>query len=253
MECFFTCTTKKQLYTAYHPPSDNVDKNIGIIMCYPFGQEYMRCHKFYFKLAVKLAKNGFHVLRFDYTSSGDSSGQSEDFTLSECLDDLHQIEKDFRSAINPEKIFLFGVRFGGAVSILFSKQADINGLILISPVCKGNAHLAEMKERYSNWLKGAFVNTKFLGKTDSEISGYPMSGDFLKEIRQLDIDCADYYRYNKCLIIDKTSPAFDSNSANVKFYEIMNDKFWVKTEDEEQKKSLPNYEMDVICNWLENV
>ena len=61
------------LFGCYHPP-DGAARRSGVVLCYPFGQEYVRAHRAFRLLANRLASVGFHVLRFDYHGCGDSSG-----------------------------------------------------------------------------------------------------------------------------------------------------------------------------------
>jgi alpha/beta superfamily hydrolase len=68
------------LYGVHHAPQA-APQRTGIVLCYPFGQEYMRAHRACRQLAMLLAKKGYHVLRFDYSGTGNSSGDVDSASL----------------------------------------------------------------------------------------------------------------------------------------------------------------------------
>ena len=72
-ETFFFGNPGSPLYGSYESPSASVRRDCGIVLCYPLMAEYLRSHRAFRQLAVRLAEAGFPVLRFDYFGSGDSA------------------------------------------------------------------------------------------------------------------------------------------------------------------------------------
>lgn len=77
MEPFYFGTPDEPLFGIYHPPVSEPVRDVGVLLCYPIGHEYIVSHRFYRQLSIRLAEAGFHVLRFDYYASGDSGGECE--------------------------------------------------------------------------------------------------------------------------------------------------------------------------------
>ena len=70
---FYFGSADRTLFGAYHPAATGGRR--GAVLCYPWGQEYLRSHKAMCFLASLLSDRGFHVLRFDWYGSGDSAGE----------------------------------------------------------------------------------------------------------------------------------------------------------------------------------
>ncbi len=84
---FFFGDAERTLYGVHHHPS-TTSQQIAILLCYPLGHEYMRSHRAFVRLSDQLAVKGFHVLRFDYFSTGDSAGDDGEACLDDWLGDI---------------------------------------------------------------------------------------------------------------------------------------------------------------------
>ena len=80
--------TGKQLFGVYHEPQARRAVDAAVLLCYPLVQEYMRTHWALRKLAGLLAREGHHVLRFDYTGTGDSTGDVETGSVTQWCADI---------------------------------------------------------------------------------------------------------------------------------------------------------------------
>ncbi|MGB5325788.1 MAG: hypothetical protein WBN40_10245, partial [Pseudomonadales bacterium] len=76
MDSFFVGIPEKQIFATFLPARDAENIKGGVLLCYPFGQEYLRAHRAFRQLATMLSRSGFHVLRIDYPGSGDSFGDA---------------------------------------------------------------------------------------------------------------------------------------------------------------------------------
>jgi hypothetical protein len=74
---YFDCPTGR-LFAIYDPPVTQVSKHAGLIICAAFGREHIRSQRAVAHLARSLAGRGYHVLRFDFSGCGDSSGDLAD-------------------------------------------------------------------------------------------------------------------------------------------------------------------------------
>ena len=123
MNPFFFGNSSHPLYGVFHPPAHPV-KHKGVLLCAPFGQEYMRSHRAYRQLAMLLAKKGFHVLRFDYRGTGDSSGDIENTSIKDWIEDVSTAAEELRETANVTDIHVVGLRLGG----LLACAANLEGL-----------------------------------------------------------------------------------------------------------------------------
>ena len=81
MNPFYFGDSSRRLFGIYHPPKGQSPRSHGIVLCCPFGQEYMRSHRAFRQLANLLSRRGFHVFRFDYHGTGDSDGESTEASV----------------------------------------------------------------------------------------------------------------------------------------------------------------------------
>lgn len=80
--------------------------------------------------AEKAAEEGFNAVRFDFRGNGESDGAFIDQSLSTRIEDLKACIDFFR----PEKIFLWGMSFGGKVVLHATEDVEVEALTLKSPV-----------------------------------------------------------------------------------------------------------------------
>ncbi len=64
----------QQLVGMIHEPEGG-GKKPGIVFCHGFAGNRLGPHQLFIKTALKLAKEGFYVFRFDFRGSGDSHGE----------------------------------------------------------------------------------------------------------------------------------------------------------------------------------
>ena len=66
-------SSARKLFGIYEAPMTGSAAR-GVVICPPWGQEYLRAHRALRLLATRLCNAGFHVFRFDYSGTGDSVG-----------------------------------------------------------------------------------------------------------------------------------------------------------------------------------
>lgn len=146
MNPLFFGASDRQLYGVYHPPQAAPQPE-AVLLCAPFGQEYMRSHRAYRQLALMLSKRGRHVLRFDYFGTGDSAGDGEDFRLPQAIDDIALAAEELRDMSDARSISLVGLRLGAALALAAAARVDAARVVLWDPVVRGRDYLAELLAR----------------------------------------------------------------------------------------------------------
>ncbi len=246
MEHSYIEKDNKKLYYVYHEPLISSKNQTGIVLCYPIGQEYIRCHKACVNLAQKLSLKGFHTIRFDYYGTGDSNGSFDKASVLQWTDDIKLAINELREGCFVSKIVLIGVRFGATLSMLYGVN-DIDKMVLWSPILSGKEYLDEMKSENKKWLSGSFAKQKKNGRGSIESLGYLYSKELCKDISKIEIK--KIQTKSKTLVIDEKKPV-PSILENLTFKEITNKEFWLKRENEEDKSIIPISEIDTITNWI---
>lgn len=96
-------------------------------------------HWIFVKLARRLCREGFAVLRFDFRNSCDSEGDFEEMTISgEISDGLRSLEWfSGRPEVDEKRIGLLGLSLGGAVAACVAGRSPlVRSLVLWSPVSR---------------------------------------------------------------------------------------------------------------------
>ena len=191
MEPFFFGDSKQPLYGVYHPPQANAVKNQGVVLCYPFGQEYMRSHRAMRQLAMLLNKQGYHVLRFDYRGTGDSGGDVEDMVPADWIADTRAAVQELRDMADLKAISLVALRMGSLIATSACQELeDIEHLVLWDPVLSGTSYIAELK----NEIEGDPAKFRYNFVADDgtlHFNGFPLSSAFQKGLEAIDL--ANFY------------------------------------------------------------
>ena len=149
MNTYYFGSSARPLYGAYHPPGTAARG--GVLLCYPFGQEYMRAHRAFRQLALMLSQRGCHVLRFDYACTGDSGGDGESASLAEWRRDIAAAIDELKESVGLDRVSLVGLRLGAALMTeVAAGRDDLRRLVLWDPVVDGAAYLSEVRAQASH-------------------------------------------------------------------------------------------------------
>lgn len=125
------------------PPSRS--SRDGVLIVPPLGYEYWSTHRSLRSLAESLACNGWHVVRFDWDGTGDSSGDAEDTgrvaAWRACLAAAVTTMRD----AGLDRIVLVGVRLGATLGMLDAASLGISEIIACVPVVSGRRFTRELK------------------------------------------------------------------------------------------------------------
>ncbi len=179
-------STGRELFGIYHPPLGQRARDLGVLLCYPGPQEYMRVHWAFRKLAAALAREGFHVFRFDYSGTGDSWGDGNAGSFERWREDVATALEELRDVSGARKVSVVGFRLG---AVLASQTAvKVRDLVLWEPVVDGAAHLAELcalhARRFANALHPPLLRRR--GPV-LELLGHPLPEAMEEAIRSLDL------------------------------------------------------------------
>lgn len=151
-EDFFFGRAHCPLFGVYHAPLSAADRDLGIVICAPLGREYTKTHRALRQLALRLARLGFHVLRFDYRGCGDSFGEPVDGDLARFTEDVGLAADELEDRAGLTKVGLVGLRLGATLALLSARaRRDVEALVLWEPVIDGRRHLGELTASNAKW------------------------------------------------------------------------------------------------------
>ena len=151
-----------------------------MLLCHPWGQEYIRAHRSMRRLALLLGAAGCHVLRFDYFGTGDSMGEARDVNLRGCEEDIETAIEELRDTSGATRVALVGLRLGAALAtrVAVRKRKLVDTLVLWDPVVSGPEYVEELLST-SQGSTGSAEN--------HEVRGFPLSNAFADELRAIDL------------------------------------------------------------------
>jgi pimeloyl-ACP methyl ester carboxylesterase len=155
MGLFFFGPSGRQLFGAYEPAAGSSRR--GVVLCNPWGQEYLRAHQSIRVLGRLLGAAGLHVLRFDWYGSGDSAGSAIDGGEPEAwLTELGWSIEELKEMAQVDRVALVGLRLGATVAAMAARsRPDVDRLVLWDPVVNGDAYLEEISTPANNVIRPA--------------------------------------------------------------------------------------------------
>ena len=194
---FFNNSTGGQLYGVYHQPAKTSQSAPrAIVICSPLGQEYIRTHWACKLLAKQLARGGAHVLRFDLSGHGNSSGNiNYHQSLQAWTNDIGHAIDWIREKSNADNVTLLGLRFGACLAALTAvHRPDVHSLVAWEPVLEGDSYLQNLRSMHARMVD--LWVTKISTPNDSEkeeILGFQFSRSLLKEIERVKVNLHELY------------------------------------------------------------
>ncbi len=133
------------LWGVIDEPPGGAERGHGVVVCAPIGHEHVRCHWTLRQVGTRLARRGFHVLRFDFYGVGDSAGDLTTATVDRWIADVHSAAAELRAATGVTRLSLLGVRFGAALAMLAARELRPDSLVVWDPVVDGEAYLRSLR------------------------------------------------------------------------------------------------------------
>lgn len=133
---FFFGNSERRLFGFYDPAERMKKAERAVLICAPWGNEYIFSHRTLRQLAIRLAQKGCHVLRFDYFATGDSAGDNGENDYAGSLADVETALSELKEISGLATVCLVGLRFGAsAVAELSARRAqDVEALVLWEPL-----------------------------------------------------------------------------------------------------------------------
>lgn len=146
MEAFFFGESGGQLYGVFHAANAARYRSRSVLLLYPVGQEYMRIHRAYRRLADSLSDLGFDVLRFDYPGTGDSSGTFEQASLMSWTTGAIQAYDELQTMAPSRQVDVVALRVGTIVARTLVRERRVARLVLWEPKYQDAAYLRDLTD-----------------------------------------------------------------------------------------------------------
>jgi len=196
MSGFFFGPKEKKLFGFYHSPQGDAQ---AVLISPPWGVEYQYAHRALRSLAQRLAEQGCHVFRFDFSGTGDSWGKCQDAGLNQWMDDLDEAARELRSLSGKESFDLVGLRLGATMAMKFAGSAGgVGNLVLWDPILDGQAWLQELQQ-VAQEHEGSV--RKEPSDRSLEVGRHPVSPQFLTQIQDIRIEDLDTVEPAKILVL----------------------------------------------------
>jgi pimeloyl-ACP methyl ester carboxylesterase len=175
MNPFYFGTSERPLFGVYTHGRAGGGGSGCTLMCYPTGAEYMRAHRAFRQLNTLLNRAGVSVLRFDYSCTGDSSGEGAEATVEHWLEDIEIAVEELRDNAMVDEVSVVGLRWGAALAAqACTRLDDVDHLVLWDPVVSGSDYLDS--------VFGSLRPTSVVG-----LEGFPLSPELVRGLEAIDL------------------------------------------------------------------
>lgn len=172
--------SNKKIFVSIIPPKRN-NLHEAVLLCYPFGQEYMRAHKAFRQLANLLSRKGYTVMKFDYPGTGDSYGDGKYIGYHDWLEEAQSALNFLKSETQYNDIHIIGLRLGALVAAeLARNNAFIKKLVLWDPFVSGDSYIQDCTTQLSD--------PTLESRDIWNIHGYPLPEIFREQVTSSNIE-----------------------------------------------------------------
>lgn len=146
MNAFYFGSGTHRLFGVYEPGVGHGPSTRAVVLCAPWGQEYLRAHRSLRQLAVQLRSAGLHVLQFDYYGTGDSAGDMVDASVADWDNDIGLALDELCDSAGVERVSLVGLRLGATLAARHAaaRPDAVRELVLWDPVVSGADYTREL-------------------------------------------------------------------------------------------------------------
>jgi pimeloyl-ACP methyl ester carboxylesterase len=191
-----------QLFATYHPPDADKGRDRAVLLCYPAQQEYRLAHWSYRKLALQLASQGFHAMRFDYAGTGDSAGDLPPNALARWSADIGTAANELRELSGLRKVAVVAFRLGAVLAVRAAANGlNASDLVLWEPVINGPAYLRQLTDAQNRFVHELRYPVATFRSPD-ELLGFHMPAEMRASLNAVDLTAGPFGKPGRVLVVD---------------------------------------------------
>jgi len=185
--CYFGPPTRR-LFGVFDEPATGGESEVGVVLCYPHGPDYATAFRSFRILGTRLARAGFHVLRFDYLGTGDSSGDIEEVSLPQWIDNVVTAVQELRRSRELSEVSLVGLRLGAALAVLAAAECrHVDRLVLWEPVTDGREYIATQRALHEAWIDEEMRDGREAPSTDDDLLGCRLTDRLRRDLENVSL------------------------------------------------------------------
>jgi pimeloyl-ACP methyl ester carboxylesterase len=133
-----------RLFGIYHP-ADSLAGGHAVLIAPPLLNESMRAHFALRQIALKLSAAGHHILRFDFSGTGNSLGSPADFRPADWVDDIGLAGQELLEISGATSVSIVTVRFSACLATCSTIVQRYSRCVMWDPVESGPQWLRELR------------------------------------------------------------------------------------------------------------
>jgi len=141
------------------------------------------------QLAVRLSQSGLQVLRFDYSGTGNSSGDDDQVSLDAWRSDIAAAVEFTRNARSfhlnkPSSVSVLGIRLGANLASS-TPLSGIENVILWDPIVRGDRYIKLLRKYHHNELTSLTRYLSHRSSQPNQLLGYACSSALQESLESL--------------------------------------------------------------------
>ncbi len=256
---FFFGSSRRRLFGVYTPAVELEAPPGAVVLCQPWGTEYIHAHRAIVRLGEALSRTRFHVLRFDYYGSGDSGGDFAEVDLEGWRSDIRTAADECLSMSGASRVSLVGLRIGANLAADVARDlADLDALVVWNPIVDGAAYASVTTPARRRDPVGLRPRRRPAshGPDIVKVLGSPLGEELAAELRQVGLAPILQAGAERTLIVGSGEPAdraalrrtlSDRSGPTLDYVENDDVPAWL---DGHPGYALPISTIDTIRRWL---
>jgi alpha-beta hydrolase superfamily lysophospholipase len=193
-EPFYFDSGDHRLFGWLHRCAHAAPRDVGVVLCQPFGYEAICAHRGVRAFAEAIAAAGMPALRFDYLGTGDSPDiDPEADQLEVWTHDVLAAVEELKSRTGVLRVCLLGFRLGALLATRAAAESSaVSGLVVVSPIASGRRYLRELRMTRMAASLALDPEEELAEKQDTlaggmEVSGFAFSAATLAALAKVEV------------------------------------------------------------------